>query len=296
MPLNYNHLYYFHVAAVEGSVASAAQRLGVRQPTVSEQLRSLERSLGFDLFERLQSGLRLTERGRLVFEHSSRMFEIGERLIDMVGPGSQGVSRMLRIGVSGAIARSTTSDFLLPVCALENCIPSVWTGDTVELLRELRAGMVDLVLCETEPPNALRRGLQVTLIEHTPLVAAAPIDLAPSEDWSDVGLAHYRPTSPYRWEVEAFLEARGLTPRIVVESDDSIFLIEVAIRNRCIAIVPRTAARDALAAGRLRALEEVSSTNVAVHALYQDTVAADLTRRAVEVLLRAAARPMTDAP
>jgi DNA-binding transcriptional LysR family regulator len=34
--LNFNHLYYFHVTASEGSVKAAADRLGVTQPTVSE--------------------------------------------------------------------------------------------------------------------------------------------------------------------------------------------------------------------------------------------------------------------
>src|SRR5262245_22005425 len=36
--LNYNHLYYFHVAATEGSLSAAAAKLGVKQSTVSEQL------------------------------------------------------------------------------------------------------------------------------------------------------------------------------------------------------------------------------------------------------------------
>jgi LysR family transcriptional regulator, transcriptional activator of nhaA len=51
--LNYNHLYYFHVTASEGSVARAAARLGIGVPTVSEQIRQLERELGIPLFEML---------------------------------------------------------------------------------------------------------------------------------------------------------------------------------------------------------------------------------------------------
>ncbi len=49
MTINYNHLHYFHVAATEGSVAATATRLGVTQPTVSEQIRALERVLGVTL-------------------------------------------------------------------------------------------------------------------------------------------------------------------------------------------------------------------------------------------------------
>ena len=80
--LNYNHLYYFHVAATEGSVAGAAEKLGVTQPTVSEQLRALERSLGVTLFDRSPTGLKLTGSGRLAFEHTSVMFRASERLIE----------------------------------------------------------------------------------------------------------------------------------------------------------------------------------------------------------------------
>jgi DNA-binding transcriptional LysR family regulator len=70
--LNYNHLYYFHVAALERSIGAAATRLGVKQPTVSEQLRALERELGVCLFERSSMGLTLSEAGRVAFEHVSR--------------------------------------------------------------------------------------------------------------------------------------------------------------------------------------------------------------------------------
>ena len=40
--LNFNHVYYFHVAATEGSVKAAAERLGVSQPTVSHHLKKLK--------------------------------------------------------------------------------------------------------------------------------------------------------------------------------------------------------------------------------------------------------------
>src|SRR6476619_4403853 len=102
--LNYNHLHYFHVAATEGSVAGAAEKLGVTQPTVSEQLRSLEKSLGVVLFERSPSGLKLTDEGRLAFEHTSVMFRAGERLIESLGHDKD-LPRTLRVGLSSTVAR-----------------------------------------------------------------------------------------------------------------------------------------------------------------------------------------------
>src|SRR5512143_3300815 len=136
--LNYNHLYYFHVAAQEGSVGAAAAKLGVTQPTVSEQLRALERSLGVTLFDRSPTGLKLTEAGRLAFEHTSVMFRAGERLVESLGQDSRDMPRSLRVGLSSAVARATSSDFLMPLLALPDCVPVIRSGDSVELLRALR--------------------------------------------------------------------------------------------------------------------------------------------------------------
>ncbi len=285
MLLNYNHLYYFHIAAIEGTVAAAAQRLGVTAATVSEQLRSLERALGVDLFERMQTGLKLTDGGRLTFEHTSPMFGLGERLIELLGHEVELVKRMLRVGVSSGIARSTSTRLLMPLFGLADWVPALRTGDTVELLRELRAGMLDLVLCESEPPELTRRGLEIALIAKTPLVAIAPPHLEPAPDWQDVGLIQYRATTSYRKDVEAFLDSRGLKPQIAGEADDSLILVEAAARGGFVAVVPSSVAREAIQAGRLRILAQVEPSTAGIHALYQDNVSAAQARRAVQVLM-----------
>jgi LysR family transcriptional activator of nhaA len=283
--LNYNHLNYFHVAATEGTVAAAAERLGVTQPTVSEQIKALERALNVSLFQRTPSGLRLTEAGKLAFEHTSVMFRAGERLVESLGQAPDNMPRTLRVGISSAVARTTTSDFVMPLLALERCIPSIRSADSAELLRELRANELDLVLCETEPTAAQRQGLEVALIDRVNLVAVAAPDVKPEGDWQNVGLVHYRASSAYRWDVEAFLDSRGLRPRIAAEADDALFLLEAAARGGYVAFVSRSVVRDAVAAGRLVVLAEIESAHPSIHAVYADGAAAELARRAVEVLV-----------
>ncbi|MGE0546446.1 MAG: LysR family transcriptional regulator [Kofleriaceae bacterium] len=292
--LNYNHLHYFHVAASEGSIAAAAQKLGVTQPTVSEQLRNLERALRTTLFERLPSGLKLTDAGKLAFEQTSVMFRASERLVESLGQTRRAVPRSLRIGLSSAVARSTSTDFLLPILAIDDCMPVIRGGDTAELVRELRGGELDLVLSESQPPEATRRGLELATIEHLTLVAVAPDGVELGNDWQGAGLIHYRPSSPYRWEVEAFLDARGLRPQIVAESDDPAFLVEAAARGGYLAVVPRSIARDAIVAGRLRVVERLDGSQAGVFALYQDGVGADLARRAVKALIEQATSHATE--
>src|SRR4051812_6218046 len=196
--LNYNHLHYFHVAATEGSVAAAAERLGVTQPTVSEQVRALERALMVSLFERSATGLKLTDAGKLAYEQTSVMFRAGERLVESLGTNGNILPRSLRIGISNAVTRTTTTHFLLPVLAIQECMPSIRAGDSTELLRDLRGGDLDLALCESEPPETSRRGLELVQIARTTLVAVAPPSLHLGTDWREAGLIHYRASSSFR--------------------------------------------------------------------------------------------------
>ena len=283
--LNYNHLHYFHVAATEGSVAAAAERLGVTQPTVSEQVRALERALMVSLFERSASGLRLTEAGKLAYEQTSVMFRAGERLVESLGRNTPAVPRSLRIGISNAVTRTTTTDFLLPLLTIEECMPSICTGDATAMLRELRNNELDLVFCESEPPEATRRGLEIKQLDRTVLFAVAPVGFDPGPEWRNASLIHYRATSSFRWDVEAYLELNNLHPKIAAEADDPLFLVEAAARHGFIAVVPKSAARDAIASGRLQELARVESAQAGVYALYQDGSTAELARRAVELLV-----------
>jgi LysR family transcriptional activator of nhaA len=284
--LNYNHLHYFHVAATEGSVAAAAEKLGVTQPTVSEQLRALERSLGVTLFDRSPTGLKLTEAGRLAFEHTSVMFRAGERLVESLGHDSREMPKSLRVGLSSAVARATSSDFLMPLLALPECIPVIRTGDSVDLLRALRASELDLVLCENEPPEAAKRGLESAVIATTTLVAIAPPSVSPGDDWQGVGFIHYRASSSYRWEVESFLASKKLNPRIAGEADDSMFLLEAAARGGYIVVVPKSIARDKITNGHVKVLAQFEPSQAAVHALYQDGTNGELARHAVDILIQ----------
>jgi LysR family transcriptional regulator, transcriptional activator of nhaA len=283
--LNYNHLYYFHVAASEGSVAAAAARMGVTQPTVSEQIRALERALDVTLFERTATGLRLTETGRLAHEHTTVMFNAAERLIEALGRGGQMVPRTLRVGISAAVARSSAADFLMPLFSVDDAVPSIRTADAVELFRALRSADLDLVLTESPPPDNAMRGLECAELSPSVLVAVAPDAVTPADRWENVSIVQYRMGSSWRWAVEAYLDEHDLSPRVAGEADDALLMVEAAARGGLIAFVPRSVARDAVAAGRLRVVASIEPARVVVHAIYQDGEASEMARRAVEILI-----------
>lgn len=283
--LNFNHLYYFHVTAVEGSVKAAADRLGVTQPTVSEQLRMLERSLGVALFERAPSGLRLTQDGRRAFEHTSAMFLAGERLASALGKNQASPPVVLRVGVSSAVSRTIAAEFLLPVLILDQCQPSIRTGEFNDLLRDLRAQEIDLMVGETEPIEPARPNIELVLIHRPPLVAVAHPDIEPSEDWSNLNLLEYRSSSAYHWEVDTFLRDRKLRPKTGGELDDAFLMLEAVARGVFVAFVPESVARSAVRAGRVKAITSFRPTSAGVYALFHSAEGASLARAAVDRLI-----------
>ena len=281
--LNYNHLFYFHVAASEGSLAKAADRLGVTQPTVSEQIRQLERKLGVTLFARSTAGLRLTEQGRRAYLHTTPMFREGERLVAVLNDVPAESTRTLRIGMTDSVSHAISSDFLLPLLELAECTANIRRGDFADLLRELHGHQLDVLLCDTEPSTDATQGVQTREVHRPQLVAVGAPAVHPGDDWAGVPVLQYSNGSPHRWEIQAFLEAHALRPRIAAELDDPRTMLEAAIRGDVVAFVPRIIAREALAAGRVKALVILEPSAAPIQALYQDSaVAADAVRRLAE--------------
>src|SRR5574340_899368 len=93
--LNYRHLYYFWVAAKEGGIARAAERLEMAVQTVSTQVRELERSLGRALLKPAGRGLALTEAGTAAFRLADQIFQLGEQIPAAVREAGAGQGQRL---------------------------------------------------------------------------------------------------------------------------------------------------------------------------------------------------------
>src|SRR5471030_2525884 len=83
------HLRYFVAVAEEGHVTRAAERLGVQQPPLSQQIRALERELDVQLFRRKPRGVELTDAGRAYFENV-------RAILDQLGHAAETTRRTAR--------------------------------------------------------------------------------------------------------------------------------------------------------------------------------------------------------
>lgn len=115
-PLNYHHLLYFYKVAKLGSIARASAELQLTQPTISEQIRLLEKSLGKPLFDRVGRALVLTEAGKTAFAYAENIFALGQDLTHSLH--NQGIPAVLRIGVDPRLS-SPLAASLLPSVPME---------------------------------------------------------------------------------------------------------------------------------------------------------------------------------
>lgn len=72
--MNLRQVEIFRVVMTNGTTARAAEVLHVSQPAVSKMIQELERSLGFDLFQRIKGRLHPTQEGQLFFREVEQAF------------------------------------------------------------------------------------------------------------------------------------------------------------------------------------------------------------------------------
>jgi len=146
------HLRYFIAVAEERSFRRAADRLGIKQPPLSLQIRHLEQEMGAPLFHRHTRGVELTEAGKLLLEEARAILQRLARAKSDVVRRGRGESGKLNIGSSGgayyhplipAIIREYRARYPDVELILED-------SNTARLLARLRAGAIDLAF--VRPP------------------------------------------------------------------------------------------------------------------------------------------------
>ena len=92
------HLRYFVAVGEEEHFGRAAQRLRVAQPALSRQIQDLEREIGFQLFDRLSRGVKISSAGRLFLEEARRILQQLNEATERAQRVARGQSGTLRVG------------------------------------------------------------------------------------------------------------------------------------------------------------------------------------------------------
>lgn len=95
---------YFIAIAEDEHFGRAAARLHIAQPALTRQMKLLEAELGFDLFERLPRGVRLTEAGRVFLSEMKEMVRQLQSGISRAGAAARGAFGVLRLSMIESVA------------------------------------------------------------------------------------------------------------------------------------------------------------------------------------------------
>lgn len=255
--LNFHHLRYFWVTAREGSVTRAAQKLRVTQPTVSEQLRGLEETLGERLLRREGRGFALTDVGRTVLRFADEIFTLGDDMIDTVRGRPTGKPMRLAVGVAESVPKAVAYSILAP--ALDEGVRMICEEDTpARLLDQLESHTLDMVIGdEPAAPSATSE-----LLGESPVsvfgVAALAKSVKRGFPHSLAGAPMLLPmaATPLRREIDRWLEERGIVPRIVGEFEDPALMSAFAQAGKGLYVAPDAGEATLVRVGALKPLRQ----------------------------------------
>ncbi|MEZ0095153.1 LysR family transcriptional regulator [Streptacidiphilus sp. EB129] len=168
-PLDLNLLRTFLAVHRTGSFTAAAHLLGLSQPTVTTQIRTLERRLDRELFER---GARGVTPVPFADELAAQVVEPLDALADVTGrPDVGGPAEPVHLAGPAEFLCARALPALAPLVA-DGVRLRIANGLTDPLLAELRAGRHDLVIATTRPRG--RTLSAVPLMDEEFVLVAAP--------------------------------------------------------------------------------------------------------------------------
>jgi len=259
--LNYHHLLYFWVVAREGSVAKACEVLRLAQPTISGQIRKLERRFGAKLFEKKGRGLELTETGRLVYRFASEIFALGQELDETLKGRPTGRPVRLAVGVADVIPKLVTFRILEPLLRLPETVRLHCREDRpLPLLADLVAGELDLVLADAPPPPSSNVKVFSHLLGEcgVSFLGVAALAGKTRRDFprSLSGKPLLLPTegTALRRSLDDFFRRHAVTPSAVSEFEDTALLKVFGEAGLGVFAVPSVIEKEATASGGVKVL------------------------------------------
>lgn len=272
--LNYHHLRYFYVVAKEGSLARAAAKLNVSQPSISEQIRELEGALGEKLFRRAGRNNQLTDAGQLVFNYAEGIFTLGRELMSAVKqrPGARRLR--LNVGVADSFPKLVTNEILNPVFAMSQAVHVVCReGKMEDLLAQLAAHRLDLVLSDEPAPSSTNFKVfshalgecSVTLCAEAKL--AARLKPGFPKSLNDAPALLPAENTTLRRSLEAWFRAQNVKPNVVAEFDDLALMKVMAAEGRGFIALPTVAMKDAVSRYHFRSIGQATTCRVQFYAI-----------------------------
>lgn len=249
------HLRYFLAVAEEGQFTRAAERLAMQQPPLSQQIRTLEEEIGFELFVRMPRGVTLTPAGQAFAEDAQRLLQNLQQSVDKASRIARGELGTMSIGLTSSAAfHPFTTE---AIRAFRKVCPEVAVElaelNAAEIIERLAAGQIQAAFLRK--PVEAREGVAFELLLDEPMVVVLPVGhpLLKGKKRPRVSLkalAHEdfilvrRPGAPGMYaDILAACRQAGFVPRIAREVPRMLSGINLVAAGLGVTLVPASMQR-----------------------------------------------------
>jgi len=248
------HLRYFVAVAEEGHITRAAQKLGLQQPPLSQQIRALEQELEVQLLRRLPRGVELTEAGRTFLDEARKILHEVDHAADAARRTARGEHGRIAIGFTSSasfhpfvprVIRLYRQTYPLVSLALEE-------GGTAELVEGLRREQLDAAFVRSPAGDASELALMPLLEEE--MIAAVPVGhalarpagkpLALAALASETFILYRRRLGPGLYDsIIAACHRAGFSPRVEQEAPRMFSTLNLVAAGLGISVIPSSMQR-----------------------------------------------------
>ncbi|ANH94650.1 MULTISPECIES: LysR family transcriptional regulator [unclassified Streptomyces] len=245
-------LQYFVAVAETRHFTRAADLVHVAQPSLSQQIKALERELGADLFQRARGNITLTDAGEALLPLARRILADADTARHEVQELAQLRRGRVRLGATPSLCTGLLPDVLR---AFHDRYPGirllVEEGGSHDLVRELARGALDLALVVLPLPSPSPALTTVELLRED-LVVVSSSDVPPPgpagrrtvriADLAGARLVMFRHGYDLRELTVAACRAEGFEPEFAVEGGEMDAVLGFVRAGLGVAVVPRMVA------------------------------------------------------
>lgn len=243
-------LAYFLSAVETGSLSGAAERHFIAQPSLSEQIRRLERQLGVTLFVRTNRSLILTDAARTLVPHAERTLTSARASVDAVAPVRELTGGIVTYGTFSTGSHLFHADLVERFHGLHPGVGvRLVSANSARIAEEVREGRIECAVVALPVDD---RGLDMTPVEWSPetvYLSSDPGRTRRAKTMAELAQARvvmpeimWGDTDPTRLRLLHAAQRSGLTITPHIEVDSPASALELAARGVADTIVTYTLA------------------------------------------------------
>ena len=243
-----------------GSFTRAGEKLGYSQPTISFQIKQLEKEMGVPLFDRIGHTVSLTDSGRDALHYAQEICRMSQEMV-LGTAGRREASGVLRLGMADSLCAPLIAGQFrkfrreYPKVSLE-----ISTGDTGMLLEYLDHNEVDMIC--TMDDHVYDPNYVIANEEEMPAHFVVSVDnpladrvITSVDELLDQPFLLTEKGMSYRRLMDEKLARNSREIRPVLETGRADLICALAEENAGVAFLPDYVTEDGVRSGTLKRLE-----------------------------------------